>query len=515
VTRIALCVVAFAAAAHAQQAPYSGLGADSIGKDVVAKFAPPPLDARLLRSIELMLDVRSPGLGIPSPDGRALYFGWGITGSSQVFKLDAPKSFPIQMTGGDENTSIRGVSPDGKWIVLTRDAGGQENPGLFLQPSTGGPLRTVFHAPKVRASFAFVTPDSREVYFAANDVSPDSQTIYRYDIATGTRTRVFGEKGYWAVADHRGSGASLRLLIAKRPSSLASEYYELVPATGQLTPLLGAGEGVLYEVQYGARSGELLVATDRFRDLKTLYRWKVGTDTSAASFREVIAWPDAEVTEFAIDLPRRHVYAELNDRGYTKLVVLDARTYAPIALPLPRDADHIVAGASSEDGRYVKMRYARNGKAPRVGVMGGSYGGYATLVAMTMFAGAYDAGVSNVGISNLESFLRNTAPYRRALRVSEYGDPERDGDALRKLSPVSYIDRVTDPLLIMQGVNDPRVPVGEAVQMHELLAKRGVSAPLILFADDGHGAARRSSAAQQLGHTIRFFDEHLKKQPST
>jgi dipeptidyl aminopeptidase/acylaminoacyl peptidase len=661
VKRIALCVLAFAAAAHAQQAPYSGLGADSIGKDVVAKFAPPPLDARLLRSIELMLDVRAPGLGIPSPDGRALYFGWGITGSAQVFKLDAPKAFPIQMTGGDENTSIRGVTPDGKWIVLTRDAGGQENPGLYLQPSSGGPLRTVFHAPKVRASFAFVTPDSREIYFAANDVSPDSQTIYRYDIAAGTRTRVFAEKGFWAVADHRGTGTSLRLLLAKRPSSLASEYYELVPATGQLTPLLGAGESVLYEAQYAAQPGELLVGTDRFRDLKTLYRWKIGSDTSAASFREVIASPDMEVTEFAIDQARRHAYVELNDRGYTKLVVLDARTYAQVALPLPRDADHVVAGATTEDGRfvtigvstptaprtsyvwdwdrralvqwvvpsspevdvgafvaaklvsypakdgmpipafvrvprgcaadenatadpcpvivlfhggpegqakpgfstyrqmfvnagyilvepnvrgsggygrkwldadngprrldvigdiedasrYVKAQYARNGKAPKVGVMGGSYGGYAALLAMTMFAGAYDAGVSNVGISNLESFLRNTAPYRRALRISEYGDPERDAEALRKLSPVNYVDRVKDPLLIMQGVNDPRVPVGEAVQMHELLAKRGVSAPLILFADDGHGAARRSSAAQQLGHTIRFFDEHLKAKPST
>jgi dipeptidyl aminopeptidase/acylaminoacyl peptidase len=658
---IALCALALAAVAHAQEKAYSGYGADSVSKDVVARFAPPPVDAKLLRSIELMLDVRAPGLGIPAPDGRALYFSWGITGSSQVFRLDAPKAFPIQMTGGDENTSIGGITPDGKWIVLARDAGGQENPGLYLQASSGGPLRAVFHEPKVRAAFAFATPDSREIYFTANDESPDSQTVYRYDLASGTRTRVFGEKGYWGVADYRGSGASLRLLLAKRPTSLASEFYELEPSTGQLTPLLGVGERALYQAQYAAEPGELLVATDRFRDLATLYRWKIGSDASAASFREVATPPDMEVTRFDIDLPRHHVYVELNDRGYTKLVALDARTYAQVALPLPGDADHVVAGAASEDGRYVtigvstptaprasyvwdwqkrelvqwvlpsspevdpaafvparlasypatdgtpipvfvrvprgcapdenatadpcpvvvlfhggpesqakpgfstyrqmfvnagyvlvepnvrgssgygrkwldadngrkrvdvigdiedasryaRMQFARNGKAPRVGVMGGSYGGYATLVAMTMFAGAYDAGVSNVGIGNLESFLRNTAPYRRALRVSEYGDPERDAEALRKLSPVSYIDRAKDPLLIMQGVNDPRVPVGEAVQMYELLAKRGVPAQLVLYPDDGHGAARRSSAAQQLALTIDFFDRHLKRRPST
>jgi dipeptidyl aminopeptidase/acylaminoacyl peptidase len=142
--------------------------------------------------------------------------------------------------------------------------------------------------------------------------------------------------------------------------------------------------------------------------------------------------------------------------------------------------------------------------------MGGSYGGYATLVAMTMFAGTYDAGASIVGIGNLESFLRNTAPYRRALRVSEYGDPDRDAEALRKLSPVSYLDRVQGPLLLIQGVNDPRVPVGEAIQIHDMLDRRGVGSTLILFPDEGHGAARRNNTALELGHILKFFEQSLK-----
>jgi dipeptidyl aminopeptidase/acylaminoacyl peptidase len=162
-------------------------------------------------------------------------------------------------------------------------------------------------------------------------------------------------------------------------------------------------------------------------------------------------------------------------------------------------------------GRFIRAKWARNGKAPRIGVMGGSYGGYATLIAMTMFAGTYDAGASNVGMSNLESFLRNTAAYRRSLRTSEYGDPDRDAEALRKLSPVTYLERVNAPLLVMQGVNDPRVPVGEAIQIHDLLEKRGVASPLILFADEGHGTGRRSNTTLELGHLIKFFDEHLKR----
>ena len=79
-----------------------------------------------------------------------------------------------------------------------------------------------------------------------------------------------------------------------------------------------------------------------------------------------------------------------------------------------------------------------------------------------------------------------------------------------ELSPITYIDRVKAPLLLIQGVDDPRVPVGEAIQMHEALRGRGVPPELILFADEGHGAARRANRALEAGHVLRFFDRHLK-----
>jgi len=159
---------------------------------------------------------------------------------------------------------------------------------------------------------------------------------------------------------------------------------------------------------------------------------------------------------------------------------------------------------------YIKKAWARDGVAPRVGVTGGSYGGYAALLAMTRFAGAYDAGVASVGMSNLYSFLMNTAPYRRSLRASEYGDPEKDKEALLKLSPITYVKAISAPLLIIQGANDPRVPVGEAVQMYEAVKAKGVDAGLMIFADEGHGAAKRQNQVLSTGHTLRFFEQHLK-----
>lgn len=151
-----------------------------------------------------------------------------------------------------------------------------------------------------------------------------------------------------------------------------------------------------------------------------------------------------------------------------------------------------------------------NWKVTKIGVMGGSYGGYSTFMAMTKFAGSYDAGVASIGMTNLITFLQNTAPYRRALRTPEYGDLEKDHDALVALSPVTYIDQLKAPLMIVQGVNDPRVPAGEAIQFQKTLEKKGIPSSLILFADEGHGAEKKDNQVLQVGHTLEFFKKHLK-----
>lgn len=153
------------------------------------------------------------------------------------------------------------------------------------------------------------------------------------------------------------------------------------------------------------------------------------------------------------------------------------------------------------------------GTAPKIGVMGWSYGGYSTLMAMTRFAGAYDAGVALVGMSNLVTFLMNTAPYRRILRISEYGDPVKDLEALKKLSPITYVDQVKSPLMIIQGANDPRVPAGEAIQIHEKLQKKKINSELIIFADEGHGSSKKENQVLEIGHFVQFFSKHLKDEP--
>ncbi len=160
---------------------------------------------------------------------------------------------------------------------------------------------------------------------------------------------------------------------------------------------------------------------------------------------------------------------------------------------------------------WIKNNWKNQKKeSPKIGVMGWSYGGYSTLMAMTKFADAYNAGVALVGMSNLVTFMQNTAPYRRILRMSEYGNPETDKDFMMRLSPVTYVDNVKDPLMIIQGANDPRVPAGEAIQMQERLAAKKIKSELIIFADEGHGSTKKENQVLEIGHMIEFFKKYLK-----
>ncbi|MCC5873183.1 MAG: S9 family peptidase [Gammaproteobacteria bacterium] len=149
--------------------------------------------------------------------------------------------------------------------------------------------------------------------------------------------------------------------------------------------------------------------------------------------------------------------------------------------------------------------------ASRVATFGGSYGGYMVLASHMHFGDRLAAGVNVVGISNFVTFLENTQDYRRQLRREEYGD-ERDPEMrahLEAISPLNNIERMTRPLLIVQGANDPRVPQSEADQLVAALRAQGQPAPYLLALDEGHGFRKRSNRDAYLAVAAEFLERHL------
>ena len=151
--------------------------------------------------------------------------------------------------------------------------------------------------------------------------------------------------------------------------------------------------------------------------------------------------------------------------------------------------------------------------ADRVMVTGGSYGGYMTLASSVHYADRIRCALDSVGISNFVTFLEGTEAYRRDLRRVEYGD-ERDPrmrEWMQKISPLNNATRITKPLFIVQGKNDPRVPLREAEQMVATLKKQGTPVWYLMAKDEGHGFAKKPNADYQFFATILFIREHLLK----
>ena len=143
-----------------------------------------------------------------------------------------------------------------------------------------------------------------------------------------------------------------------------------------------------------------------------------------------------------------------------------------------------------------------------LGVIGGSYGGFMVLSVITEAPDLWAAAVDRVGISNLETFLENTKPYRRKIREKEYG-PLSDREFLRSISPIYKMDRVKAPLLLVHGVTDPRVPIEEAEQVFDALQSRGQHVEKLFFEDEGHGIRKLKNQVVYHERVFDFFLEHL------
>jgi dipeptidyl aminopeptidase/acylaminoacyl peptidase len=149
--------------------------------------------------------------------------------------------------------------------------------------------------------------------------------------------------------------------------------------------------------------------------------------------------------------------------------------------------------------------------ARRVAVYGGSYGGYMVLASGAHFPDRIAAIVDVVGISNFVTFLESTKEYRRDLRRVEYGD-ERDPKMrafLEQISPTNNAHKIKAPLFVVQGANDPRVPLTESEQMVAKIRGQGGAVWYMVAADEGHGFQKKDNRDAFLAATTLFWEKYL------
>jgi dipeptidyl aminopeptidase/acylaminoacyl peptidase len=152
-------------------------------------------------------------------------------------------------------------------------------------------------------------------------------------------------------------------------------------------------------------------------------------------------------------------------------------------------------------------------EANRIGIIGGSYGGYMTLAALTLKPKEFVVGVDLFGISNWVRTLESIPPWWEAQKEALYkkiGDPKKDRDMLLTVSPLFNADKVERPLMILQGANDPRVIKVESDDMVAAIKKKGGIVEYMVFPDEGHGFTKRENQIKGYGAILVFLDEYLK-----
>ena len=146
----------------------------------------------------------------------------------------------------------------------------------------------------------------------------------------------------------------------------------------------------------------------------------------------------------------------------------------------------------------------------RIVAMGGSYGGFMVLAAMTEYPELWAAGVDIVGIANFVTFLENTGEWRRELREAEYGSLADDRELLESISPLTTIEEIRAPLFVLHGANDPRVPVSEAHQLVEA-AREHVPVQERIFEDEGHGLTKLENRIEAYSEIVGFLSEYVER----
>ena len=385
-----------------------------------------------------------------TPDGGTLYLATDRDGDFLRLALLNLSDLDITyLTPDDRDVESVEVSRDGRWLVASRNVEGYSDFMLFSGRGRRAPGPRL---PKgIQGGFAF-SPDSRRLAFTLTgpDLNPDVWTL---ELPDGEPRRLT-----------RSSTAGIPRNSFRRPRLVRYPSFD-----GRDIP------AIFYEPE-GEVSSPVVV--------------------NAHGGPESQSRPGfAPVTQYLLD--RGLGVFMPNVRGSTG--------YGKAFTHL----DDVKLRMDSVADLARAAHWLRDQGHERIAVMGGSYGGFMVLAAMTEYPELWSAGVDIVGIANMVTFLENTGSYRRRLREPEYGFLEKDRDFLESISPIHKAERITAPLMVIHGKNDPRVPVGEAEQIVQRVRENGGVVEYLLYEDEGHGLAKLKNRLDAYPRIAAFLEEHL------
>jgi dipeptidyl aminopeptidase/acylaminoacyl peptidase len=446
------------------------------------------------------------------------------------------------------------VSLDGKWLALGQSNTTNDSDLHVVDLATGESTKVSQHEGQAQFNAQDFSPDGQWLYYTANDQGEFAQ-LRRVKLGTWEHEPV--RSADWdIVAAYFSKGGKYLAVATNVDGSTQVRLYDAATGAEQPLPALPAGEirglriapseqrmafylngdrqpSDLYVLEFGGEPKQLTTSLNPAIDPADL------VDSSVVRFKSFdgmeipnILWKPHQATAEA-KAPAL-VWVHGGPGGQT------TRAHSAFIQYLANHG-YVVLGINNRGSSgYGKTFFAaddgKHGREPlwdtveakkylqsldyvdpdKIGIIGGSYGGYMTLAALAFQPGEFQVGVNIFGVSNWLRTLESIPPYWESFRQALYqevGNPETQRDFLIETSPLFHADKINVPLMVLQGANDPRVIKPESDDIVAAVRKNNVPVEYVVFDDEGHGFTKKENQIEGYGKILAFLEEHLRGVP--
>jgi dipeptidyl aminopeptidase/acylaminoacyl peptidase len=469
-----------------------------------------------------------------------------------IYRYDAKTYERARIYENNEGYEPGVISDDGRWIALGKTRTTNDNNLYVLDTQSGKVVHISAHDGDAQYAGEDFSPDGKYLYYTTN-FGGEFFALKRYDLVAGTHEDVQSEP--WdIVATYFSHNGKYRITSVNVDGSTAIKLYDAATNAELPLPALPAGE---------IRGGTISRSEARFafylngdRQPNDLYLLEFGKPepvrltTSLSARIEPADLVESQVVRFAardgLEIPNilwKPHQATAQNKVPALLLVhggpggQTTRAYNYVAQFLANNGYVILGINNRGSSGYGKTFFAaddgKHGREPlwdcvdakkylqtldyvdpdKIGIMGGSYGGYMTAAALAFQPDEFKVGVNIFGVTNWLRTLESIPPYWESFREALYqeiGNPETQRDFLIETSPLFHADKITKPLMVLQGANDPRVIKPESDDIVAAVKKNGVPVEYVVFDDEGHGFSKKKNQIEGYGKVLTFLDTYLK-----
>jgi dipeptidyl aminopeptidase/acylaminoacyl peptidase len=473
-----------------------------------------------------------------------------------LYKMDLENFEPVMIYENTKNLNPAGISNTGRYVALTQDLTTSNNE-MYLLDLTSGDLKHISeHEGDATFSPADFSLNDRYLYYLSNEGS-EFTYLSSYNLETGEKNVEY-EANWDLFYAYFSFNARYQVIGINDDAKTVVKVFNT--GTGEEVEMPDFGNRDISGVSISRSEKLIRLAAGSSTSPTDLYMHQFGekdftrlTHSLNKEIKEndlvageVIRYPSYDGLDIPAILYKPHEASVRNK--LPALLLIHGGPGGQSRLGFSSTTQYLVnhgytvlavnnRGSSGYGKTFYNLDNQRHGEddlmdcvkakdfltglgyvdMDKVGIIGGSYGGYMTLAALTFQPEEFTVGVDLFGISNWVRTLKSTPPYWEAFRKALYdelGDPFTDDSVrLYRISPLFHADQITKPLMVLQGANDPRVLKVESDEIVAAVEANGIPVEYVVFEDEGHGFVKKENQIEAWGQILLFLDKYLKGEP--